>query len=90
MPFRYPPALRERRHGPQGYSNLEFRRTWIDIISLARQHDPQLHQRLMGFPDDLPDLSRLRPPGGNSRPEGIEESYFAQRQRGESPAFYER
>jgi hypothetical protein len=44
----------------------------------------------MGFPDDLPDLSRLRPPGGNSRPEGIEESYFAQRQRGESPAFYER
>jgi hypothetical protein len=76
--------------GLDSEANTEFRRTWIDIISLARQHDPQLHQRLMGFPDDLPDLSRLRPPGGNSRPEGIEESYFAQRQRGESPAFYER
>lgn len=36
----------------------------------------------MGFPDDLPDVGRLQPPA-NSRPEGIEQSYFAQRLRGE-------
>ena len=39
-------------------------------------------------PDDLPDLSRLCPPGGNSRLDGVEQSYFAQRQRGELPETY--
>ncbi|MCY2988962.1 MAG: hypothetical protein NTY19_13985 [Planctomycetota bacterium] len=42
----------------------------------------------MGFPEDLPDLSRLRPPEGNSRLDGVEQSYFAQRQRGELPETY--
>jgi hypothetical protein len=37
----------------------------------------------LGLPDDPPDLSRLRPPGGNSRPGGLRDSYFARRSRGE-------
>jgi len=30
----------------------------------------KLYRRLMGFPDDLPNLARFRPPGGNTRAEG--------------------
>jgi hypothetical protein len=37
----------------------------------------------MGYPADLPDLSSLRPPAGNSRPEGIDQSHAARRERGE-------
>jgi hypothetical protein len=35
----------------------------------------------MSDPDDLPDLRRLQPPGGNTRPEGIRESAFVLRER---------
>jgi hypothetical protein len=58
----------------------EFRLLWNSIATLARRFDPVLWQKLMGFPDDLPDLRRLKPPCGNSRPEGIEQSCQAQRE----------
>ena len=64
---------------------VRFRRMWIEIVELAAACNPALYRRLMGFPDDLPDLSALRPPDGNSRPERIAESHFARRQRGELP-----
>jgi hypothetical protein len=35
----------------------------------------------MGFPGDLPDVARLRPPGGNSRLDGIEQSYVVLKQK---------
>jgi hypothetical protein len=60
----------------------ELRALWIDIIALAADHDEPLYQQLMGFPDDLPNLAKLRPPGGNSRPEGVGNSYFAAREQG--------
>lgn len=41
-----------------------------------------------GYPADLPDLSKLRPPGGNSRPEGVAASHHARRARGELPEVY--
>jgi hypothetical protein len=66
----------------------EFRRLWIGIIALAERYDRPLMQRLMGFPDDLPNLARLRPPGGNIRPEGVGASAFAARQNGTLPAVY--
>lgn len=65
-------------------ASVEFRRLWIDVIALARRYDLLLYKRLLSYPDDLPDLSRLRPPGGNSRPEGVEQSHFVRRERGES------
>jgi hypothetical protein len=64
----------------------EFRRIWISIIALAREHDPALFQQLMGFPDELPNLARLRPPGGNTRPEGVAESWYEKQRRGTLPA----
>ncbi|MBC8872644.1 MAG: HNH endonuclease [Planctomycetes bacterium] len=65
--------------------NTEFRRLTFEVISLARTRDPAIYAQLMGLPEDLPDLTRKRPPGGNSRPEGIEESWRARRARKELP-----
>ena len=58
------------------------------IVALAARNDEELHRRLLAFPADLPDLAALRPPGGNARPDGIEQSYSRRRDRGELPATY--
>jgi hypothetical protein len=47
--------------------------------------EPSEFQRLMGFPGRLPDLSALKPPKGNRRPQGVAESCLARRARGELP-----
>ena len=67
---------------------IHYRRLWIEIIAMAKQFAPDLLLELMGFPEDLPDLSQLRPPGGNTRPEGVAASHHARRRRGELPATY--
>lgn len=67
---------------------ISWRLLWIRIIELARDYDAKLFERLQGFPDDLPDLSRLRPPGGNSRPGGVSMSYFSLAARRDLPALY--
>ncbi len=71
--------------------HTKFRSLFIAILrSLLRSSDPddkQTYLRLMGYPDNLPDLSRLRPPG-NKRPEGMNESCYARRIRGELPEVY--
>jgi len=43
---------------------------------------------ILRFPDDLPDLASKRPPGGNTRPNGLNQSCFEQRKRGERPDVY--
>jgi hypothetical protein len=53
---------------------------------LAKDHKAEF-QQLMGFPAELPDLAKKRPPR-NFRPQGVLDSYFAKRQRGELPAVY--
>lgn len=74
-------------------SNLvAFRRLILDVLRLlSRKREREageLRRRYLGYPANLPDLSVLKPPGGNSRPEGIEQSAFARRERGELPAVY--
>jgi len=64
-----------------------WRLMWMRIAALAEERDADLHQQLVGFPRDLPDLSRLRPPE-NHRPEGVEQCWFARRRRGEVPSAY--
>lgn len=59
----------------------EFRATWIRVFRLAARFDPALLASLVAPPDDLPDLAALRPPGGNSRPDGAARSHFARRVR---------
>lgn len=67
--------------------HTEFRMNLIGIISLAKDHDPELFVSLMGYPETLPDLSQMRPLS-NTRPEGIEQSCHARRQRNELPDIY--
>ena len=49
--------------------------------------DPEGYGQAMGFPINLPDLGALKVKT-NSRPEGIEQSWFAKRRRGELPSCY--
>lgn len=67
---------------------IHFRRLWLEIVAMAEGGNPRLYQRLMGFPNDLPDLRTLHPPEGNVRPEGIEQSYLVRRERGQLPDLY--
>ena len=41
-----------------------------------------------GFPDDMPDLRAMRPPGGNSQTGSETTCYFALREAGSLPATY--
>jgi hypothetical protein len=74
--------------GLDSLQSTELRRLWLEIIGLAERAAPVLYRKLMGFSAELPNLKGLRPPGGNVRPEGIDESHFAKRERGVLPETY--
>lgn len=65
----------------------KWRVMWMRIVDLARARDTALYRQLTKFPEDLPNLGRLRPPS-NARPDGVEISYFAKRERGQLPESY--
>lgn len=65
----------------------KWRVMWMRIVDLAKERDAALHRQLTGFPDDLPNLGRLRPPS-NVRPDGIGISWYAKRRRGQLPESY--
>ena len=64
------------------------RRLMIEILATTAKANPALHRELLAFPEDLPDLSRLKPPGGNGRPSGVKKSYFVLRRTGRLPETY--
>jgi hypothetical protein len=69
-----------------------FRRGILEILralnDLKEEAKRQILRRYFGFPSNLPRLSALRPPGGNTRPRGIEDSFYEQQQRSELAEFY--
>lgn len=65
----------------------EFRKLIIGIVAMSRLHNPEIFQQLMQYPDELPNLAALRP-SDNLRPEGVQESFHAQRERRELPDVY--
>jgi hypothetical protein len=71
---------------------VAFRRDLRALLAVLANHRGEeaerLRQRYLGYPDDLPDLAALRPPGGNSRPEGIRESCLVRRRKGGLPDCY--
>jgi hypothetical protein len=74
------------------FALILYRRELLEMAETARDN-PQSeialrYRAMMVFPDDLPNLTSLRPPGGNTRPDGLLSCCFAQRQRGELPATY--
>lgn len=66
---------------------IRWRRMWIRILELAAEKDEHLLRELLGFPADLPNLRLLRAPQ-NSRPRGVDDSYFARRKRGDLPELF--
>lgn len=54
----------------------------------SRAEGSDLMRKWLAFPANLPDLARLRPPLGNSRPRGVRQSAFERRRRGELPDIY--
>lgn len=50
--------------------------------------DWNLLRRWVGFPDSLPDLAALRPPGGNSRPLAVQDCWYELRKQGTLPERY--
>ncbi len=63
---------------------IEVRAEYLRRIRLKEKdpNDDQIHRQFIEafrYPDDLPDLKSLRPPGGNSRNDGKESCYFEQR-----------
>jgi hypothetical protein len=65
----------------------KYRRLIIGTIRSLAIHDRQTYVMWMCYPEDLPDLSRLNPPG-NSKPDGVSNSFHARRIRGELPETY--
>jgi hypothetical protein len=65
----------------------ESRRRMLDLIRLLTKSDhpkaSELLHRYLTIPDNPPVLAKCRPPGGNTRPDGIRSSYYERLRRGE-------
>ena len=68
-----------------------FRLRLIRTLNImSRSDDPEAQRwatEWLGYPQDLPDLSRLRPTS-NTRPDGIGQSHYTRRTKGELPDSY--
>lgn len=65
-----------------------YRKLILDTLTVLSQvDDKSTYRRWVQFPDNLPDLSG-KEAKGNSRPGGINDSWFAKRERGELPEAY--
>ena len=63
------------------------RALFIDTMCAVEECRPDLFKRYMSFPDDLRDLRATRVPH-NTKPGGVQNCYFALRERGELPETY--
>ena len=60
----------------------------LSLFDGQRRQARELLDFTFGYPADLPDLSRLKPPAGNTRPGGIRTSHFARKKAGTLPLYY--
>lgn len=71
-------------------TKVQWRKLILKSVQLARQHhDRDILRLVLGLPQMLPNLARLKPPGGNTRSEGLRMSWHARDERGELPDFIE-
>jgi len=64
-----------------------FRAMIIRTVNILADQDRDVYRLWMGYPTDLPDLSKLRPTR-NTRPDGVNNSFFALRARQELEDVY--
>ena len=72
---------------------IKFRNGIIRVLRLKQQQPKNpdiddLFRETFGYPQDLPDLSKKRPPGGNSSEDAIDSCFYLRRLRGTLPAIY--
>lgn len=71
---------------------VEGRKRLRKLSDYLRAQGDLTSQELMrlyfGYPENLPDLSKLIPPGGNTKPEGIQTSHHNLRSRGKLDNIY--
>lgn len=67
--------------------NTQHRSRWMRVLRVVQTSEPDLYRELMAFPNDLPDLRRLKPPR-NTMPTSADNCHFAMRERGELPTTY--
>lgn len=79
--------IRELRLDSPDHTSFR-RRKLADLRAFMAAGDVDSIKRLCGYPDDLPDLRRKSPPGGNIRPKGVGECYFVQREEGRLAELY--
>jgi hypothetical protein len=65
----------------------EFRRLFLTFFA-KRNLLPPAALVAFSYPKDLPDLSKFKPPKGNSRPAGIGMSHFARNVKKKLPSYY--
>ncbi len=58
-----------------------------DLSEVETEHRAEL-QEWFGFPDNLPNLAALRPPGGNTQPDGVAHSFHERKRAGTLPETY--
>ena len=51
-------------------------------------HSEEMFRLRFGYPLDLPDLAKLKPPKGNLRPKGLKMSHYFRRAQGKLPQYY--
>ena len=66
-------------------TRTDFRSKLIDLWERASQ---ETRMKWFGFPNDLPNLTRLRPPDGNSKPEGLARTCHRKKREGQLPETY--
>jgi hypothetical protein len=67
--------------------NVAHRLRWMRVLDSLQKNDPVLFAEMMGFPDNLPDLSKMKAPF-NAKPEGVQNCYFVLREKGQLPSTY--
>jgi hypothetical protein len=64
------------------------RRVHLYFFETQRRVKHDILRSRFGYPPDLPALAKLKPPKGNSRPEGLKASHFVRQQRGDLSPYY--
>jgi hypothetical protein len=72
---------------------VEVREEYLLLLRAKKEQpdNPTIHAlflRKFGYPTDLPDLRKLRPPGGNAKKGSEDNCHHARRERGELPEYY--
>jgi HNH endonuclease len=66
-----------------------WRRLLIGTLRSHTKHAPDLYRAMLGFPSDLPDLTKITPPGGNTQTGSEHACRYQQRLKGQLPPIIE-